>query len=194
MPRNLDAAARERAVVDATWRLLAREGMQALTVRRVAAEAGLAPSSLRYTFPSQADILRKGVAALSERLKQRLSELPETLTGRDWARAAILELLPLDEQRRLEVRVFLAFGVAAVTNPALQPLWGEVDLTIREVCIRAGAAIGKATEAEVDLLHAAIDGLALHLLVRHGSDDWAYDALDHYLNSEAGASAQPSAS
>jgi hypothetical protein len=48
--------------------------------------------------------------------------------------------------------------------------------------------------ADLDLLHAAIDGLALHLLVRHGSDDWAYDALDHYLNSEVDAPAQPSAS
>ena len=183
MPRTLDAAARERAVIDAAWRLLAREGVEALTVRRVAAEADLAPSSLRYTFPTQADIRRKTVAAVSERLKQRLADLPETLEGRAWARAALLELLPLDEQRRLEMHVFLAFGMAAMTDSELQPLWSEADAAVREVCARVVASTGEAADAQADLLHALVDGLALHLLVRrgHGSDARALDAIDRYL-------------
>jgi AcrR family transcriptional regulator len=184
MPRSLDTAARDRAVIDAAWRLLARDGVEALTIRRVAAEAGLAPSSLRYTFPTQADIRSRAVGAVSERLTERLAELPASLTGRAWARAALLELLPLDEQRRLEMHVFLALGMAAVTDARLLPLWNEADATVREVCARAVAAVGEVAGERVDLVHALVDGLALHLLVRPGADGEgaARAAIDLFLS------------
>ena len=185
MPRNLDAAARDKAVIDAAWQVIARDGITALTVRRVAAQAGLAPSSLRYTFPSQTVVREKAITAVSQRLTERVAALPGNLTGRAWARAALLELLPLDEQRRLEMEVFLALGMAAMTDATLRPLWNAADAIVREVCARAISAAG-GDDSHVDRLHALIDGLAFHLLVRdrEEGDGWAYDVIDGYFGGD----------
>nr|WP_156610564.1 TetR family transcriptional regulator C-terminal domain-containing protein [Auraticoccus cholistanensis] len=181
----MDVQARDRAVVEAAWRVVARDGVRALTVRAVAAEAGLAPSSLRYTFPTQASVRERAVAGVSERLDERLAALPGDLTGRAWARAALLELLPLDEQRRLEMDVFLALGASGHGEEDLRRLYDEVNDTIRAVCARAAAALHPdATEVEVQLLHAVVDGLALHLVQAGPSADpsWALRVLDHHLD------------
>ncbi|MBB2947673.1 AcrR family transcriptional regulator [Actinoplanes lutulentus] len=189
MPRILDAAARDRAVIDAAWQVIAREGITALTVRRVAAQAGLAPSSLRYTFPSQAVVREKAIIAVSEHLSGRVAALPAGLTGRAWARAALLELLPLDQQRRLEMEVFLAFGMAALADETLQPLWNATDAVVRDVCARAieaakGEAAGGEAGPHLDRLHALVDGLAFHLLVRPDQQDgWAQTVIDRELDS-----------
>jgi AcrR family transcriptional regulator len=182
----MDAAARDRAVVEAAWQVIAREGITALTVRRVAAQAGLAPSSLRYTFPTQAAVREKALAAVSQHLTARVDALPDGLAGRAWARAALLELLPLDAQRRLEMEVFLALGIAAMADDTLLPLWNTADAVVRTVCGEALTAAGAEPAAvHVDRLHALIDGLAFHLLVRDPGqgDDWALDVVDRELAS-----------
>ena len=54
--------ARDTRVIAAAWRLIAREGVLALTVKALADEAGVAVSSMRYTMPSQAVRLHQGGA------------------------------------------------------------------------------------------------------------------------------------
>lgn len=184
MPRSLDAAARESAVIDAAWRVIVRDGAAALTVRRVAVEAGLAPSSLRYSFPTQAAVRERALSEVAHRTRQRIDALPTELPGSAWARAALLELLPLDPQRRLEMEVFLVLGMASLTDESLVAAWGEADALIRDTCARALTAMGaKEDEGRVDGLHSLIDGLALHLLVpgRRRSTDWAMTVVDGVL-------------
>lgn len=186
MPRILDAAARDKAVIEAAWQVIAREGITALTVRRVAAQAGLAPSSLRYTFPTQAVVREKALTAVSQNLTARVDALPDDLDGRAWARAALLELLPLDPQRRLEMEVFLALGIAAMADDTLLPIWNEADAVVRGVCAEALTAAGaEPTVLHVNRLHALIDGLAFHLLVRDQGDEWARDVVDSELELRA---------
>ncbi|WP_433832464.1 TetR/AcrR family transcriptional regulator [Actinoplanes sp. CA-015351] len=183
MPRILDAAARDRAVIDAAWQVIARAGITALTVRRVAAQAGLAPSSLRYTFPSQAVVREKAIIAVSQNIAGRVAALPQDIDGRSWARAALLELLPLDQQRRLEMEVFLALGTAALTDETLQPLWQATDAVVRDVCARAIQAAGGEAGPHLDRLHALVDGLAFHLLVRPDQQDgWAQAVIDREMD------------
>ena len=184
MPRTLDAAARDKAVIEAAWQVIAREGITALTVRRVAAQAGLAPSSLRYTFPTQAVVREKALAAVSQHLAARVAALPDSLDGPARARAALLELLPLDAQRRLEMEVFLALGMAAMADDTLLPSWHEADAVVRGICAEAITAAGAEPAAlRVDRLHALIDGLAFHLLVRvrEPGDAWAHAVVDREI-------------
>lgn len=185
----MDAVARDKAVIEAAWQVIAREGITALTVRRVAAQAGLAPSSLRYTFPTQAAVREKALTAVSQQLSARVRALPGDLAGTAWARAALLELLPLDAQRRLEMEVFLALGIAAMADDTLLPIWKAADAVVREVCAEAVAAAGaEPAVVRVDRLHALIDGLAFHLLVRdhEPGGEWAHDVVDHELAAVAG--------
>lgn len=184
MPKILDTAEREQTVIAAAWRVIARDGVAALTVRNVAAEAGLAPSSLRYTFPTQTAVREKALRAAVQQITARVEGLDTNLVGLDYTRSALLELLPLDAPRKLEMAVFLALGMASLSDNALEPLWREAGAAVRHVCAGALGAAGIEPEQErVDHLHALIDGLALHLLTAPANrdPDWAAEVIDRHI-------------
>ena len=175
MPKLVDLAERDRIVSEAAWRVLVRDGLTELSVRKVAAEAELSPSSLRHAFPTQASVRDHAVALLLERLSQRVA-------GVDDAHAMLLELLPLDEERRIEMEVSLSFGTMAMTDDALNRSHKQIHLAVRDVCARALDLLA-IKPAELDGLHAYIDGLALHLVRQDPHDDtqWALTALTTQL-------------
>lgn len=171
-------------VAEAASRVLVRDGLTALSVRNVAAEAGLAPSSLRYAVPTQADLREGAIDLVYARLQERIDAVDDTDEAL-WASTILQELLPLDEQRRIEMKVGLALGTAAMTDEELMPVWQRVHDRVREVCVRAmSALLGEAaSEVEVDRVHGLIDGLALHIVrqpERYDSQR-AVAALDAYL-------------
>jgi AcrR family transcriptional regulator len=214
MPRTIDVDDRRRVVSEAAWRVLVRDGPTEVSVRKVAAEAGLPPSSLRYTFPTQASVRDAAVALLVSRLRERVDRAAATSGGHDAARAVLLELLPLDDERRAEMEVTVAFAALALTDPSLRTAHEQTHEAVREVCALALAHLdGSATPAapgapgpgapgglgvpcaagapgaheparvDVELTHAVVDGLALHLLAQAPGTDasWAVRALDVHL-------------
>ncbi|WP_344248178.1 TetR/AcrR family transcriptional regulator [Isoptericola hypogeus] len=188
MPSRLDREERRRQVSEAAWRVLVRDGLEALSVRNVAAEAGLPQSSLRYTFPTVATVRERAVALVVERLTERVDAVdPER---GDWGRAVLLELLPLDDERRTEMEVYLALGTAAMTDPSLRDAHRAAQSGVRDVCVRAlGALAGRAArDVEVRQVHALVDGLALHLVRQDPGADvaWAVEVLDAHLAQLAG--------
>ncbi|MFC7934523.1 TetR/AcrR family transcriptional regulator [Streptomyces cinereoruber] len=184
MPRTLDAAERNRLITEAAWKVLVRDGIPALSVRKIAAEAGLPPSSLRYTLPTQASVKIKAYEMVLERITARIAAIPE---GDDqWARAILLELLPLDGQRHLEMEVSLTLGTAAMTDPALHQTHRAAHQAVRELCERAVQTLSPGADdmsVEAERLHATIDGLALHLVRQEPDNDttWAVRVLDTHL-------------
>ena len=183
MPRTVDLAERDRIVSEAAWRVLVRDGLTELSVRKVAAEAGLPPSSLRYSFPTQASVRERAVALLVERLTARVAAHAEAeRAGEQEARAILLELLPLDDERRIEMEVSLALGAMAMTERALWEAHRLAHRAIRRSCERALELLG-AQPGDVDGTHAFIDGLALHLVRQAPGDGdaWARRALDAHI-------------
>lgn len=188
MARHMDVEERRQRVAQAACRVLLRDGIAALSVRNVAVEAELPPSSLRYTFPTQASVRDAAMALVADRLVARVAAIEEMAEVSSRARLILLELVPLDAVRRQEMEVFLAFGVAAMTDHALQDAHRKAHAGFRDVCARAfrllrPEASGETEIIETDRLHALIDGLALHI-VRNAEDanpDWAVLALDLHL-------------
>ncbi|WP_166844039.1 TetR/AcrR family transcriptional regulator [Isoptericola sp. BMS4] len=183
MPQRLDRDERRRQVSEAAWRVLVRDGLGALSVRNVAAEAGLPQSSLRYTFPTVASVRERAVALVLERLRERVDAVPGT--GEEWARGVLAELLPLDAERRTEMEVYLALGTAAMTDPTLRQAHRAAQDAVRDVCARALAALTGAPSdpATVSEVHALVDGLALHVVRQDPDADasWAREVLDAHL-------------
>ncbi|MEE1651147.1 TetR family transcriptional regulator C-terminal domain-containing protein [Brachybacterium sp. J144] len=182
---------RRREIAGAALRVLARDGLRALSVRNVAAEAGLAPSSLRYAVPTQASLREQAMELLLERLQQRIGAAGEP-AGIPWARAVLHELLPLDATRRVEMEVTLELGTAAMTDEALVPLHLQLHEAIRGVCAEAlsalcGDADLRVRAVETARLHALVDGLALHVVRRPPGtgEEEAITALDRHLASLA---------
>jgi len=194
MPRIVDLDDRRRIVGEAAWRVLVREGPTGVSVRKVAAEAGLPPSSLRYTFPTQASVRDAAVELLVSRLRERVDRAASATGGHDAARAVLLELLPLDDERRAEMEVTVAFAALALTDPSLRAAHEQTHAAVHDVCALALAHLGargvagaagsvELADVDVELTHAVVDGLALHLLAQAVGTDasWAVTALDAHL-------------
>lgn len=189
MPRLIDHAERDREIGDAAWRVLAREGVAGLSVRKVADEAGLATASLRRAFPTQAALrsfcLDRIQQVVGDRIRAHSGE------GLPLVRAVLREVLPLDETRRAEMIVQMQLGSLALTDASLQDSVRQLSDGVRRVCVlaldelaRSGAARAMTdAEAEADRLHALLDGLALQLLWSREPDEAARVAavLDRHL-------------
>lgn len=192
MPKLIDHAAREIELAEATWRVALRDGAPAVSVRSVAAEAGLATASLRRAFPTQAALLAFSLDLVRRRVGERVAALPATGNARERLEAALWETLPLDAERRVESEVFLVIGSAALSTPAAQAVYGEVLDALGELCRRGLAAMvaDGLSDADLDVtlearrLHALADGLVLHLIRQPAGTptSWATRVLAHHLD------------
>jgi AcrR family transcriptional regulator len=121
MPRTVDPVERRAAVAAAARTVIAREGLDGTTVRRVATEAGSSTTAVTHYFADKEALLLAAVqdayAALAARMRTHVERGPG---GLPTLRAVLREALPLDVERIAESRVWLAFWSAAGSRPALR--------------------------------------------------------------------------
>lgn len=167
VPRLVDHDARRAEIADAVWRVVRREGIEGASVRRVAAEAGCSTGSLRHYFATQSELVAFAMELVVRRVTERVVALRPT--GPPVRRAvAYLEVtIPLDDERRAEMQVWLAFTARALVDPALAELRDRAHADLRGLCAGVVRALGVTRDvpAEAERLHALVDGLALHAVV-----------------------------
>lgn len=187
MPKLIDAAERRVAIAEAAWRVLLRDGVAAVSVRAVAAEADLATASLRHIFPTQ-NALRTFCFELAlERATERIAASPLRGTPRQQAEQVVLQVLPLDAQRHAEMQVWIAFAAASMASTELAPVYARGHDDLRQLCrsVVSGIASDAALELQSARLHALLDGLAMHLVSRPdpGAADMARQVVRAHLDS-----------
>lgn len=170
MPRLIDVDSRRRDIAEATWRLVEREGLDAVSVRNVAREAGLSTGSLRHVFRTQAELLAFGMAALAERLTVRIAAARDAAaTPLDAAEGVLAQILPLNDERRREAEVWLPFVARARVDPDLRELGERADATLRDIVRQALEPLDPADlELAIEEVYALVDGLALHAVLPPG--------------------------
>jgi AcrR family transcriptional regulator len=169
MPKVVDHAARREQLAAALWRVVVREGVDAASLRRVAAEAGWSVGSLRHYFETQADLLHFAMELVVRRVTERVAALPQATDPLAAATDLLHQFLPLDADRRAEMEVWLAFASRALVDPSLRRLRDEAHDGVRGVCRRAAELLGAARpDLEAERLHALVDGLAQHAIVAPG--------------------------
>ncbi|HEX7824382.1 MAG TPA: TetR family transcriptional regulator, partial [Mycobacterium sp.] len=102
MPKIVDHDERRIEVLDATWRVIGRFGLEATTVRRIAEEAGYSQGVLAHYFHDKSDILISAHKLAYSRTRARIAVVTAGRVGLDALRLAMLEALPLDDERYLE--------------------------------------------------------------------------------------------
>lgn len=128
---SVDLTPRQSELADSALRIVARDGMEALSFRAVAAEAGCSLGSVQKAFPSKERML----SAAFLRLRQTAAPLPPGEPGRpqlkDWLVALLLGILPLDQARRDAQRQGEAFAQRAETDPDIATAITESDSQVR---------------------------------------------------------------
>ncbi len=115
MPRVVDHEQRRADVAAAVWRIVARDGVDAVTVRRVAAETGMSTSVVSHYFTDKADLLGLAFHLVVERTAARAGQAAPG----ERTRALLVAALPLDEERRTEARIWFSLLGLAITRPEL---------------------------------------------------------------------------
>lgn len=172
MPKVVDPVARRQEVAEAVLRVVRRDGLEQASVRNVAREAGLSMGSLRHYFASQSELMVFAFRTVVDRIESRLARLEPGPEPRRRAEDVLAELLPLDDERRTENELWLAFTSRAMVDPALRDLRDEGYDALRAGCraiLTDLAAAGLAPtdiHLEAERLHALLDGLAVHAAIR----------------------------
>ncbi|GAA3771558.1 TetR/AcrR family transcriptional regulator [Plantactinospora mayteni] len=172
MPKVVDPAERRRELVEAVLRVMRRDGLEQASVRNVAREAGLSMGSLRHYFASQSELMVFAFRTVIDRIESRLAALEPEPDPTRRAQRLLAELLPLDDERRAENEVWLAFNSRAMVDPALRALRDEGYDALRAGCqamvtdLSAAGLAPTDVRTEAERLHALLDGLAVHAAMR----------------------------
>lgn len=118
MPKIVDHDARREEIARAACRVVARSGLEGLTLRDVAAEIGFANGALKPYFPTKAALSEAAFRYVFGQTERRVAERTRSLRGIEALRVFAVEVLPLDEVRLDEARVVLPFWQLAIHDPA----------------------------------------------------------------------------
>jgi len=181
-------AGREAELTDALLRVATERGLDAVSVREVAAAAGVSIGTVQHYFPTKTAMLEAAMAHMTAAVTDRIQALDRTGSVRDVTRRVLLELLPLDERRAAEVRVWLVFVLRSAFEPGLRTVQEQTAALVHDAVtglVRAGQAAGEVprtrdAEIEASLLLAVVDGLTLQAAAEPvgRSRQWVVELLD----------------
>lgn len=167
-------------MLDALWRITRREGWDAISLRNVAAEAGVSMGMVQHYFTTKDQMLRFAVEMMAEdtkqRIGQRVAELPQPIAPRQLVQTVLTEMIPDAGRRPDEAEgagVWVRrFELAPDPNSPLHNGYDEVKGMISQqiLLVRAGKADA---ERDADALIALLDGLIYNIVTGHQSPDLA---------------------
>lgn len=163
--------ARQR-LLDALVAITAERGLDRASMREVAAAAGVSIGTVQYYCRGKDEMLRMAFEYVIGRILARVSAITPCDRAGHMLRQGVREFLPLDQLRRVEARVYLAFTARAAISPPLAQLQHALQTQMRERCIAAFELAAQRGEAVADLepdaaaraTMAMVDGLMLHML------------------------------
>jgi TetR/AcrR family transcriptional repressor of bet genes len=165
VPKVVDHAQRRRELVAATWAVVAAEGIEAATVRRIAEEAGCTTGRITHYFADKEEVLVAALRQVHRAAGKRMLAAIGPRSGLEALRAVLAEALPLDEERILEWRVWLAFWGSAATSASLQAeqhqRYREWRGLLKRVLATAQLSADIDLDRLVDQIVALVDGFGL---------------------------------
>ncbi|MEV0259594.1 TetR/AcrR family transcriptional regulator [Streptomyces sp. NPDC050732] len=184
-------ARRRRLIAEAVWRIAAERGLDAASMREIAAEAGVSLRVVQYHFDSKHHLLVFALRLLHEDNERGArSRMPaDPSDPRTLLRAVLDEFLPLDAQRADALRVFAAYYARSLTDPELAAVFLHDEQPLEKLVadlITAGAAAGTTAVGldprhEADLLVSGATGLGMDVVHGRRSLTEVRGVLDYHV-------------
>ncbi len=184
MPKKVDRDQRRTLIADALMRVAGERGLEAVSLRHVAAEAGVSTGMVQHYFRTRDEMMAFAIAVVRDRGQARVAEAVTRL-GTDppprlLLRTVITAILPLDEDTRADGRVALAFLAYAAVRPAAATAL-RAD-TAQMTGFITGLLPPPAAATLAAGLLALMEGLGVYLLGGHYTAEQAVGALDAHLD------------
>jgi AcrR family transcriptional regulator len=184
MPKKVDPEERRRLIADALMRVAAEQGLESVSLRHVAAQAGVSAGMVQHYFSSRDEMMSFALTVVRERSQLKvtvaLAGLGADPPPRLLLRRMIEALLPLDDESRDNGRVALAFlAYTAVRPGAAAELHDDTAQMVDFVAsmLKVPDPVGAAAS-----LLALMEGLGIYLLGGQYTAQRALQALDAHLD------------
>jgi TetR/AcrR family transcriptional repressor of bet genes len=190
MPKQVDREARRRHIAEALHRIIDREGLEAVSLRDVAAEAGVSMGMVQHYFKNKDQMIYFALEHLHTRITQRIAARADLGSPRDLIRSGMIEMLPLDDGRRTEARIATAFLGQSVVVASLGTVLGEAYPHIVAFWaqqLRIAQEAGQVPddldpEREAMILYALTQGLVSPTLLDCYSAELVETTVDYHLD------------
>lgn len=173
-------------VARAVWVCIARDGLAHTTMRSISRELGTTTGFLSHYFSNKDEIIAFALDQVVEAIASRVRPLTELDPSLERLEQALHEIMPLDDERRLECSVYLNTLGTLISADALHHAF---LLQIREVMDLIGTLIeGVAATKQVstlthDSVSAMVDGITIHALLDPDryTPDYQVEILHRFL-------------
>lgn len=118
MPKIVDKEARRLEILECYLGLVAREGMQRSTSRRLAEELGVATGALWHYFANFEEMLSTAFRLVFERTNERIARATDGRRGLDALHRMIAQIHPLEKTSHDEALVVVSFWGRVATHPS----------------------------------------------------------------------------
>ena len=194
VPKRVDHEERRRHIAEAVWRIAVLRGLEGVSLREVAAEAGVSMGRVQHYFKTKERMILFACEYMVELAERGAGEFiaasPDPGAPKSNLRGVCLQTLPLAEEHRAGASVWLAFLVRAVVDPDLAAFirraWDGTHGFVAEQ-IRSAQEHGEVPpdldpDREAVALVSLVDGLVSHLMVGHYTGEEALAAVDDHLD------------
>jgi AcrR family transcriptional regulator len=177
MPRVVDHEERRWEIVFALWLVIAEHGIEGVSLRQVAAEAGVSMGRIQHYFGTKDALVLAGCTALVERAYGGYLETADA-APRERLLHVVSQQIPRDDAGRMGVSVWYAYVAKSINHAAVRQVLAEARRGAEEECARlvradrgqsggdgTGAGGGDDASVRARRLLALADGLTLRVLV-----------------------------
>ncbi len=182
-----DSDASRRAIVVAVWKLIAQVGIEGVTFRRVAEQAGVSVGRIQHHFGTREALVRAACLAMIEFAHDQYQELPDDPLVR--LRHLLLHALPDSPGARFGTSVWYAYLAKSVDDPEIGRLLADTKRGAEDECVRLIEQVEQSppdrgprdARRTARRLLALADGLTVRVLVGDLSGAEARELLESEL-------------
>lgn len=168
MSSNTEPGESRTAIIQAVWQVIAENGMAAVSIRKVAATAGVSVGRIQYWFRNKDELLQASLEAMLSQAAQNHASASESVDDHEALWHLIGHPIPLAEVARAGVSVFHQYVAAGFNHPTLARALAEAqDGKEYEAARLLGRIVPHLDDprAMARSLVATADGLAMRVLI-----------------------------
>ncbi|MEM9927775.1 MAG: TetR/AcrR family transcriptional regulator [Cyanobacteria bacterium P01_D01_bin.50] len=165
---------RRLEVSEAAWRVIAREGLDRTSMRAIAQELGCTTGVVTHHFRNKQELILFALNQVTELQQKAMQAATHKISGIERLVEMLSAFLPLDNERRDILKVWVAFLGYAVGRESLMEEHQSCAAQLREVIIEELKALQSVKliradvelELEANVLLALVNGISLDSLIQ----------------------------
>jgi AcrR family transcriptional regulator len=190
VPKQVDHTARRLELLEAMMRITRKDGWDGVSLRKVAAEAGVSMGMVQHYFTTKDEMLRFAIEMMAEdtraRIRRRVADLPEPPTPRLLVETVLTEMIPDPGRRATEAeaaKVWIRrFMLRPESRAALRDGAADLRTALTEQILLGRPGDRAAAQRDADTLIALLDGLIFNIVVGQQTAETATAILTAQLD------------